>query len=76
MLFVQFIPNPSISHIRMLFMNGFDLLSDFFVVPLTKTDRILQPAIVSTAREVQVPTKSFHGIDFFFRQLFDRLIFV
>ena len=26
MLFVQFIPNPSISHIRMLFMNVFDLL--------------------------------------------------
>ena len=57
-------------------MDDPDLPGDFFVVPLTETDRILQPAIVSTAREMQILTKSLHGIALFFRQFFDRLIFI
>ena len=76
MPFVQFISDPSVSHFRISFMDVLDLLCDFFVVPLTETDRILQPAIVSTAREMQVLTKSLHGIALFFRQFFDRLILV
>jgi hypothetical protein len=49
MFFVKFIPDPPVSHIRMSFVDVFDLPGDFLVIPLAETDRILQPAIVSTA---------------------------
>jgi hypothetical protein len=49
MFFVQLISDPSIAHIRMGFVDVFDLPGDFLVIPLAETDRILQPAIVSTA---------------------------
>ena len=47
MFFVQFIPDPPVTHVRMLVMDAFDLLRDLFIVPLTETDRLFQPAVVS-----------------------------
>ena len=53
-----------------------DLPGEFFIVPLTETDWVLQPAIVSAAGKMKIITESLNRILFFFRQFFDRLIFV
>ena len=76
MLFVQFIPDPPVTHVRMFFMDVFDLLRDLFVVLLTETDRVFQPTIISASGKVQVLAKSLYGIVLLLRQFFDRLIFV
>ena len=47
---VQFIPNSSIPHIRMLFMNSLDLFCNRPIAPFIVTDRIFQPAVVGSSR--------------------------
>ena len=73
---VQLIPYPAVSHIRMLFMDESYFFCNLPVSPFTVTDWIFQPTVVGCAGNVQILTKFLYGIVFFFRQFFDRLIFV
>ena len=66
MLFIQFIPDPAISHIGMGHMDAFDLLRDLFVILLTEADWILQPSVVSTAGKMQTVAEPLYGIMLFF----------
>ena len=66
MFFIQFIPDPAISHIGMSLMNTFDLLQNFLVILFAETDRILKPSVVSAARKMQTVTEPLYRIMFFF----------
>ena len=43
---VQFIPDPSVSHIWMFLMNILNFRHNFLVISFTETDRLLQPTII------------------------------
>ena len=76
MLFIQFIPDPTIPHVGMGIMDTLDFLRNLFVVFLAKTGRIFQPSVIGTAGYVKVLAQSLHWIRLFFRQFFDRLVFI
>ena len=65
-MFFQFVPDPPVSHIRMAFMDGPDLLCDLLVAFLAEAYRIPEPSVVSPSRKVKMLTQSLHRIMLFF----------
>ena len=63
---VQFIADPSVSHIRMVFVDLPDLLGDFLILFLAYAFWIFQPPIIRRARNVNIITEPFYWIVPFF----------
>lgn len=72
----QFVPDSPVTHIRMVLMNGLDLLGELGIVLLTEADRTFKPAIIRAARKPLALTELLQGVVFGFSQFFDRLVFV
>ena len=63
---VQFIPDSAISHIRVFLVNAPDLFCDLPIAYFAVTDRIIQPAIISSPGYMQVFAKALYRVILFF----------
>ncbi len=57
-------------------VDAFDLLGNLLVVLLAEAYRILQPTIVSAARQMQVCAEPEYRVVLFFGQFLDRLVLI
>ena len=73
---VEFIPDPPVSHIRVLLVDLPDLLRDLPILFLIYAFRIFQPPIVRRTRYMKMAAQPFHWIMLFFREFPDRLVLI